>query len=105
MLLLRFNEETGEITLTADRCPYRGQNEDYCKYLLTTLFHESWSVEDWEMKEVEDKEEFKAEVEKGEEREALQSLLNHGEDDLAVLRYKEEVRKMLGLPAQEVRSG
>ena len=52
-----------------------------------------------------DKEEFKAEVEKGEEREALQSLLNHGEDDLAVLRYKEEVRKMLGLPAQEVRSG
>ena len=39
--------------------------------MLTALFHESWSVEDWEMKEVEDKEEFKAEVEKGEEREAI----------------------------------
>jgi len=101
----RFNEETGEITLMADRCPYRGQNEDYCKYLLTALFHESWSVEDWEMKEVEDKEEFEAEEEKGEKREALQALLNHGEDEVAVLRYKEEVRKMLGLPAQEVRSG
>jgi hypothetical protein len=34
MLLFRFNEETGEINLTIDRCPYRGQNEDYCKYLL-----------------------------------------------------------------------
>ena len=105
MLLFRFNEETGEITLTADRCPYRGQNEDYCKYLLTALFHESWSVEDWETKDVEDKEEFEAEEEKGEKREALQALLNQGEDELAVLRYKEEVRKMLGLPEQEVRSG
>ena len=92
MLLFRFNEETGEITLTADRCPYRGQNEDYYKYLLTALFHESWSVEDWEMKEVEDNEEFEAVEEKGEKREALQALLNHGEDDLAVLRYKGEVR-------------
>ena len=44
------------------------------------------SVEDWEMKEVEDKEEFEAEEEK--------ALLNHGEDELAVLRYKGEVRKM-----------
>ena len=38
------------------------------------------------MKEVEDKEEFEAEEEK--------ALLNHGEDELAVLRYKGEVRKM-----------
>ena len=46
------------------------------------------------MKKVEDKEEFEAEEEKGEKREALQALLNHGEDELAVLRYKGEVRKM-----------
>ena len=47
---------------------------------LPALFHESWSVEDWEMKEVEDKEQ-----EKVEKREALQALLNHGEDELALL--------------------
>jgi len=96
----RFNQETGEITVTADRCPYRGQNEDYCKYLFTALFHESWTVEDWEVKEVEDKEVFI--TEEGEKREALEDLLNSGEDELRILRYKEEVRKMLGLPEEEV---
>lgn len=40
-----------------------------------------------------------------EKREALQALLNHGEDELALLRYKEDVRMMLGLLEQEVRSG
>jgi len=98
----RFDEEKGEMTLTADRCPYRGQNEDYCKYLLTALFHESWTVEDWEMKEVEDKEVFI--TEEGDKREALENLLNNGEDEVALLRYKEEVRKLLGLPEQEVMS-
>ena len=46
ILLLRFSEVTWEMTLIADRCPCRGQKEDYFKY-----FHESRSVED--------KEEFK----------------------------------------------
>ena len=100
MLVFRYNEEMGEMTLTADRCPYRGQNEDYCKYLLTALLHESWRVEDWERKEVEDKEIFKTEEEVGEKREALEALLNDGEDEVAVMKYKEEVRKMLGLPEQ-----
>ena len=62
-------------------------------------------MEDWEMKEVEDKEEFEAEEEKGEKREALQALLNHGEDELEVLRYKGDMRMKLGLLDQEVRSG
>jgi len=99
----RFNEETGEITLTADRCPYRGQNEDYCKYLLTALFHESWKVEDWEVKGVEDMEVFTIGEEEGQKREALEALLNDGEDAVAVMRYKEEVRKMLGLPEEVVK--
>eukprot|EP00092_Neocalanus_flemingeri_P039596 GFUD01043121.1.p1 GENE.GFUD01043121.1~~GFUD01043121.1.p1 ORF type:complete len:339 (+),score=133.21 GFUD01043121.1:37-1053(+) len=99
----RYNEETGEMSVTSDRCPYRGQNEDYCKYLLTALLHESWRVEDWERKETEDKEVFKTgEEEEGDRREALEALLNVGEDEVAVLRYKEEVRKMLGLPEQLV---
>jgi len=99
----RFNEETGEITLTADRCPYRGQNEDYCKYLLTALLHESWRVETWEEKGVEDMEVFKTGEEEGEKRVALEALLNDGEDEVALMRYKEEVRKMLGLPEEVVK--
>jgi len=94
----RYNEETGELLLSADRCPYRGQNLDYCKYLLTALLHESWKVEDWELKQVEDREMFVANDEVGGEREALQRLLNDGETEASVKQYKEEVRKLLGLP-------
>jgi len=94
----RYNEDTGEILLSADRCPYRGQNLDYCKYLLTALLHESWKVEDWELKQVEDREIFVANDEVGCEREALQRLLNEGETEASVKQYKEEVRKLLGLP-------
>ena len=32
------------------------------------------------------------------EREGLQTLLNTGETEVTVARYREEVRKMLGLP-------
>ena len=96
----RYNEETGEIMLVSDRCPYRGQNEDYCKYLLTALLHESWRVEDWEVKGVADMEKFV--MEEAGEREALHSLLNQGETEATVARYREEVRKMLGLPATVV---
>ena len=84
--------------MVADRCPYRGQNEDYCKNLLTAFIHESWRVEDWETKLVEDKESFIAEVEVGGQREALQTVLNSGESEHSVKLYKEEVRKLLGLP-------
>ena len=97
----RYNEETGEIQLVSDRCPYRGQNEDYCKYLLTALLHESWRIEDWEVKEVADMEQFKEEAG---EREALQSLLNQGESEVTVARYREEVRRMLGLPETVVKA-
>ena len=91
--------------LVADRCPYRGQNEDYCKYLLTALLHESWRLEDWELKQVEDREYFESEQEVGDKgREALQMLLNQGENDVTVSQYREEVRKLLGLPETIVRA-
>jgi Mitochondrial ribosomal subunit protein len=43
----RYNAETDELTITADRCPLRKQNLDYATYLLTgksrtkifSLFH------------------------------------------------------------------
>jgi len=97
----RHDSDTGWVTLTADRCPYRGQNIDYASYLLTALFHESWTLEDWETKETEDQEVLRA-GERGEDREALEELLNLGEDDVAVVKYREEVRRLLGLPAQLV---
>ena len=91
------------MTLTADRCPYRGQNADYASYLVTALFHESWREEEWEKKEVTDREHFKAaEDGSGEGREALEQLLNSGEDGAAVARYREEVRRLLGLPPLEL---
>merc|ERR1712107_219922 len=86
----RIVEETGVVTLTADRCPYRGQNMDYAHYLLAALFHESWRVEEWEKKEHADMEVF--EVDEGEERNALKELLNKGENEERLSRYREEVR-------------
>ena len=95
----RIDEETGVVTLTADRCPYRGQNMDYAHYLLTALFHESWRVEEWEKKEHADMEVFEvAELEEGEERNALKELLNKGENEERLSRYREEVRVKMGLP-------
>jgi small subunit ribosomal protein S35 len=37
----RYDKETDFVTIEADRCPYRNQNEDYAMYLLTTLYYES----------------------------------------------------------------
>ncbi|XP_068744841.1 small ribosomal subunit protein mS35-like [Montipora capricornis] len=44
----RYNAETDELTIVADRCPTRKQNKDYAMYLLTVLYHESWKIEPWE---------------------------------------------------------
>lgn len=38
----RYDPETDLLTITSDRCPTRKQNLEYCEYLLTALFHESW---------------------------------------------------------------
>jgi len=97
----RYDEETGEVTLTADRCPYRGQNEDYVSYLLTALYHESWVQENWETeKTLEDEEVF--DEENFEAKDALGEILNRGEDEDSVRRYREEVRKLLDLPEPTV---
>ena len=57
-------------------------------------------MEEWETKNVEDREFFvpEDEVKDGSEREALKHLLNVGEDQVSITNYKEEVRKLLGLP-------
>jgi small subunit ribosomal protein S35 len=37
----RYNDKNDLVTITANRCPYRNQNEDYAMYLLKTLYFES----------------------------------------------------------------
>ena len=69
---------------------------DYANYLMTALYYESWREEEWERKEVADQEVFEEEEEGG--RQGLKQLLNEGEDQAAVERYREEVRGLLGLP-------
>lgn len=44
----RYDPETDELTIVADRCPTRKQNRDYAMYLLSVLYHESWKTEPWE---------------------------------------------------------
>ena len=58
-------------------------------------------MEDWELKSAEDRESFMPgqEINDGADREALKHLLNVGEDQVTITNYKEEVRKLLGLPA------
>ncbi|XP_050542412.1 28S ribosomal protein S35, mitochondrial [Daktulosphaira vitifoliae] len=44
----RYDEETDMVTIVIDRCPMRKQNYDYGIYILTALYHESNTFEDWE---------------------------------------------------------
>lgn len=37
----RYDEKTGNITITASACPTKTQNQDYADYLLTALYFES----------------------------------------------------------------
>ncbi|OUC43341.1 hypothetical protein D917_02571 [Trichinella nativa] len=39
----RYDKKNDILTITTNRCPARHQNRDYSVYLLTVLFHESWS--------------------------------------------------------------
>ena len=102
-LILRYDHESDEVTLTTDRCPYRGQNLEYSQYLLTALYYESWKVEPWEQKEYLDKEEFQVEKEELDEfTSTVQKILNNGEDEYTLREYKESARKLLELPPATV---
>ncbi|XP_056272486.1 28S ribosomal protein S35, mitochondrial [Pseudoliparis swirei] len=55
----KYCKDTDVISVTADSCPLRQQNQDYAMYLLTVLYHESWKTEVWEAeKSVADMEEY-----------------------------------------------
>lgn len=44
----RYDEESDTLTIVTDRCPTRKQNHDYGVYVLTALYHESNTFEEWE---------------------------------------------------------
>ena len=92
------------MTLTADRCPYRGQNLDYARYLLTAIYFESCRTEDWEVKEELDHEQFELSPDqKGDEYSVrLHAVLNQGEDEDSLRLYKEAARKRLNLPPADM---
>ena len=90
------------MSITTDRCPYRGQNLDYARYLVTALYHESWRREAWELKHEIDLETFEVASEVREKSSAyaavLETILNQGEDETVLRQYKEQARKLLQLP-------
>lgn len=54
----RYDPQTGDITLVADRCPLKQQNYDYLRYVMTVLYFESWKTEPWEAEKTESDMEF-----------------------------------------------
>lgn len=103
----RYDIDSDIVTLVCDRCPYRGQNLDYAKYLTTALYFESWRTDAWEQKAYDDHAEFAAEIsDKGEVKyddafkQSLEDVLNAGEDEETLRKYKEAARKLLKLPTQ-----
>lgn len=116
----RYNADTDELTLVTDRCPIKKQNYDYAVYLLTAIYHESNQFEEWESSKVEadmeiyrwseNKSRFSAteilnwnstSSEKVEPpksySEAVEQLLNEGENEYNLDKYKEAVVSMLGI--------
>jgi len=116
----RYNPKNDILTLTTDRCPLKKQNYDYAIYLLTALYHESNTIEDWEASKVEADMEIyiwannkskqvateilnwmstsDEKVEPPQEYgSTVETLLNDGENEYNLDKYKEQVVKMLGI--------
>ncbi|KAJ8667968.1 hypothetical protein QAD02_009631 [Eretmocerus hayati] len=122
LLQTKYNPELDLVTIVADRCPVRKQNYDYAEYLVTALYHESWKKQDWEdEKTLADMEYYdwdKHQSRKNlvtiytwpeipqdydyeqiphatEYKIAVTDLINNGEDEHSLNKYKEAVKKLL----------
>lgn len=107
----RYDPETDTVTITADRCPYRKQNREYCEYLLKALYYESRKREEWEVKSECDMEVFEwtqnqlsaaSEQQSKEEtlklhKSALENVMNEGENMHSLTDYKAATKAILGL--------
>jgi len=103
----RYDVESDMVSLICDRCPYRGQNLDYARYLVTALYFESYRIDAWEQKEHADHNAYSAnpeavDSESSEFVRSLEDVLNVGENEESLRMYKEAARKLLKLPAQNV---
>ncbi|SPP77094.1 28S ribosomal protein S35, mitochondrial [Drosophila guanche] len=120
----RYNKETDVLTFVTDRCPLRKQNYDYALYLLTACYHESFVTEPWEATKSEadmelylfERNQAKRSAEailnwnaaEGAPKKAasasyaqcVEQLINEGENEYNLAKYKEEVMKMLNVAAQ-----
>ncbi|KAM4675566.1 small ribosomal subunit protein mS35 [Discoglossus pictus] len=122
-----YDAASDTLTLHADRCPVRRQNQDYTLYLLTVLYHESWKTEAWEGEKAEsDMEEYTWEGSISEKnalqtlkliggtgsapreevlkstvvqdyRSSVLKLRNQGESEDSVSQYKQSVKNLLGI--------
>ncbi|KAI4493095.1 hypothetical protein M0802_009645 [Mischocyttarus mexicanus] len=120
----KYNPKTNILTITADRCPTKKQNLEYVEYLLIALFHESWRTEDWEAEKSEPDMEY-YDWDKSKSRQSLiklctwpetstdvdiesissateykmavSELINQGEDENSLTKYKEAVKNILNL--------
>ncbi|CRK92670.1 CLUMA_CG006311, isoform A [Clunio marinus] len=116
----RYNPDNDEITIVADRCPTKKQNHDYAIYLLTALYHESNTFEEWEKAKIEaDMETYYWKDNKSkisateiinwrsqsedkieplqEYGTSVEKLFNEGENNYNLDKYKYEVLKMIGI--------
>jgi hypothetical protein len=97
----RYDWETDGVTITADRCPYRKQNREYCEYLLKALYYESRKREEWELL-IQDVDKFDYEP-KAEEKEdlpmklATAKILNQGENVKTLSDYKKAALEKFNL--------
>ncbi|KAK0180591.1 hypothetical protein PV327_002958 [Microctonus hyperodae] len=121
----RYDSNTGIITIVADRCPTRKQNREYAEYLLTAVYNEAWRMELWETeKALVDMEYYDWDKHKSREtlmaihtwpaspsenldyesipsaveyKVAVSDLINNGEDQFTVNKYREAVKNLLNL--------
>ncbi|KAH8345929.1 hypothetical protein KR067_009507 [Drosophila pandora] len=120
----RYDKETDILTFVTDRCPLRKQNYDYALYLLTACYHESFVTEPWEATKSEadmevylfgrNKSKVSAEeilnwnAAEGAPKvepspsygQSVEQLINEGENEYNLTKYKEEVKKMLNIASQ-----
>lgn len=117
----RYNKDTDILTFVTDRCPQKKQNYDYALYLLTACYHESFVTEPWEATKSEadmevylfERNQSKLSAEgilnwnakEGAPKVApsksyancVEQLINEGENEYNLGKYKEEVKKMLNI--------
>ncbi|XP_015122128.1 28S ribosomal protein S35, mitochondrial [Diachasma alloeum] len=121
----RYDPKSDIISIVADRCPTRKQNLEYADYLLTAVYHEAWRMEPWEAeKQLVDMEYYDWDRNKSREtlvtiyswpneppedlnydtiphvteyKVAVADLINTGEDQFSVNKYREAVKNLLHL--------